>query len=226
MGADGGLVPVRVQVPVTVAHFLDMVTGKAGSSYKGSIIHRSLPGQYVMAGRQGAVERGEVKPPTELERNPELVRSQAFLLGHERPGTVSLALSENDDEEGMRLDAAYRNVEFLITTGQSRAQGFSSGACSPAPSRAVGALGVCMGFSRGLHSAVMPPPPQALVLRHNWTGGTWCLEQCSKVSQGEPRSATVRLKTHRGGRWWRALSMHAAERTCQATALTRAGARW
>ena len=59
-----------------------------------------------------------MKPPTELERNPELVRAQAFRLGHERPGTLSLALSENDDDQDMRLDAEYRNVQFLITTGQ------------------------------------------------------------------------------------------------------------
>lgn len=79
---------------------------------------------------QGAVERGEVKPPTELDRNPELVRAQAFLLGHERPGTLSLALSENDDDQDMRLDAGYRNVEFLITTGQAAARSVTP-ACGP-----------------------------------------------------------------------------------------------
>ncbi|MCI58416.1 peptidyl-prolyl cis-trans isomerase B-like, partial [Trifolium medium] len=34
-----------------------------------------------------------------------------------RPGIVSLSLSENDDEDEIKFDPEYRNVEFLITTG-------------------------------------------------------------------------------------------------------------
>lgn len=30
---------------------------------------------------------------------------------------VSLCLSENDDDDEVKLDSDYRNVEFLITTG-------------------------------------------------------------------------------------------------------------
>lgn len=57
-------------------------------------------------------------PPLEfLARNTETVESKAFLLRHSRGGVVSLCLSENDDEEEIKLDPDYRNVEFLITTG-------------------------------------------------------------------------------------------------------------
>ncbi|MBA0810216.1 hypothetical protein Gohar_002226, partial [Gossypium harknessii] len=42
---------------------------------------------------------------------------KAFLLKHSRPGVVSLCLSENDDDDEVKLDSEYRNVEFLITTG-------------------------------------------------------------------------------------------------------------
>ena len=38
-------------------------------------------------------------------------------LEHSRPGTVSVSLSENDDEPQIRQRANYRNTEFLITTG-------------------------------------------------------------------------------------------------------------
>ena len=41
----------------------------------------------------------------------------AFRLGHLRAGTVSLALAENDEDEGVRLRPGYVNVEFTITTG-------------------------------------------------------------------------------------------------------------
>lgn len=39
------------------------------------------------------------------------------MLKHSRPGVVSLCLSENDDDDEVKLDSEYRNVEFLITTG-------------------------------------------------------------------------------------------------------------
>ena len=40
-------------------------------------------------------------------------------LQHFRPGTLSLAISENDDDQSVRLRQDYRNTEFLITTGQA-----------------------------------------------------------------------------------------------------------
>lgn len=56
-------------------------------------------------------------PPLDLERNLETVDSKAFILEHSRPGVLSLCLSENDDDDEIKLDPNYRNVEFLITTG-------------------------------------------------------------------------------------------------------------
>ncbi|GJP39900.1 hypothetical protein CLOM_g24225 [Closterium sp. NIES-68] len=103
--------------PDTVAQFARMVAGEAGSTYKGSVIHRSLPGQYVQAGHQGQVARGDVPPPTLLPPNRDTVAAASFALSHLRPGTVSLCVGENDDEERARARSSYRNVEFLITTG-------------------------------------------------------------------------------------------------------------
>lgn len=57
-------------------------------------------------------------PPLDfLPRNTETVDSKAFLLRHAKAGVVSLCLSENDDDDEIKLDPSYRNVQFLITTG-------------------------------------------------------------------------------------------------------------
>lgn len=53
----------------------------------------------------------------ELTRNTETVESKSFTLEHARPGVLSLCLSENDDEDDIKLDPNYHNVEFMITTG-------------------------------------------------------------------------------------------------------------
>lgn len=79
--------------------------------------HRIIAGQYIQAGKQGSRSEGQVLAPTNLEKNPETVKSSAFALPHRRPGTVSLCLGVNDDEEDRKLSEDYRNVEFLITTG-------------------------------------------------------------------------------------------------------------
>lgn len=81
------------------------------------MVQKIFPGQFFVAGRQGRRDKGEVKPPLDLVRNTEAVESRAFLLEHSRPGLVSLCLSENDDDDEVKLDPNYRNVEFLITTG-------------------------------------------------------------------------------------------------------------
>ncbi|CAM6104413.1 unnamed protein product [Calypogeia fissa] len=106
-------------VPQTVKNFKAMITGAAGTSYAGTIIHRVLPGQYIQGGRQGSKDKGEVSGPLYklVESNKETVVGKSYKLTHSRPGTVSLALAENDDEEDMKLDLDYRNVQFLITTG-------------------------------------------------------------------------------------------------------------
>lgn len=104
-------------VPITVSNFKAMCTGSAGSSYKHTLVHKVFPGQFLVAGRQGRREKGEVTPPSRLARNTEAVESRAFMLEHSRPGVVSLCLAENDDDDEIKLDPDYHNVEFLITTG-------------------------------------------------------------------------------------------------------------
>ncbi|KAG6770217.1 hypothetical protein POTOM_025892 [Populus tomentosa] len=86
-------------------------------SYKNTLVHKIFPGQFFLAGRQGRREKGEVKVPQDLARNIESVDSKAFKLTHSGPGILSLCLSENDDEDNIKLNPEYRNVEFLITTG-------------------------------------------------------------------------------------------------------------
>ncbi|XVF88228.1 hypothetical protein PTKIN_Ptkin19aG0033200 [Pterospermum kingtungense] len=104
-------------LPLTVSTFKLMCTS---SSYKNTLVHKIFPGQFFQAGRQGRNrEYGEVHllPTLDLPRNTETVDSKAFLLKHSRAGVVSLCLSENDDDDEVKLDSDYRNVEFLITTG-------------------------------------------------------------------------------------------------------------
>ncbi|CAK9135278.1 unnamed protein product [Ilex paraguariensis] len=104
-------------VPITVSNFKSMCTGSSGSSYKGTLVQKIFPGQFFMAGKQGRRDKGEVKPPLQMVRNTETVDSKAFVLEHSRPGIVSLCLSENDDDDEIKLDPDYHNVEFLVTTG-------------------------------------------------------------------------------------------------------------
>ncbi|PKA62454.1 Peptidyl-prolyl cis-trans isomerase, chloroplastic [Apostasia shenzhenica] len=101
-------------VPQTVANFKSMCTS---SGYRGTLVHKILQGQFFVAGRQGRREKGEVQTPVGLARNAETVDPRAFQLKHLRPGTLSLCLAQNDDEDEIRLDPDYRNVEFLVTTG-------------------------------------------------------------------------------------------------------------
>ncbi|KAH8936252.1 hypothetical protein BDL97_17G076100 [Sphagnum fallax] len=129
-GEDLGRIVIGLygnQVPQTVSNFKAMCTGTAGSSFEGTIFHRVLQGQYIQAGRQGLKEKGEVASPAHLDRNEDSIRSNSFKLKHTRPGTVSLCLSENDDEEGLKLSGDYRNVEFLITTGPGPAPQLDNG---------------------------------------------------------------------------------------------------
>ncbi|KAM7265023.1 hypothetical protein ACFE04_002706 [Oxalis oulophora] len=108
-------------VPLTVANFKSLckpTTSTMQANYKNTLVHKILPGQFFMAGKQGKREKGEVQLPLDfIPKNTETVESKAFMLKHGRAGVVSLCLSENDDEEEVKLDPEYRNVEFLITTG-------------------------------------------------------------------------------------------------------------
>ncbi|GBG80867.1 hypothetical protein CBR_g31423 [Chara braunii] len=105
------------QAPQSVANFVAMCNGSAGSTYAGTLIHRIVPGQFIQGGKLGAADKGEVMPPSKLSRNQELVSPSAFKLRHTRPGTVSLCLSVNDDTDAQRKRMDYQSVEFLITTG-------------------------------------------------------------------------------------------------------------
>lgn len=100
-------------VPLTVSNFKSMCTS---NTYKYTFVHKLFPGQFLLAGRQGE-KPGEVRRPSGLAWNTETVDSKSFALTHSRPGLLSLCLSENDDDDDIKLDPDYRNVEFLITTG-------------------------------------------------------------------------------------------------------------
>lgn len=102
------------QVPHTVKNFLAVVQA---NSLAGTTFHKVVPGSYIQAGRQGSLRMGQVQAPFDLEANPETLQSDAFRMEHTRPGTVSLSLSENDDERMIKERPQYRNTEFLITTG-------------------------------------------------------------------------------------------------------------
>ncbi|XP_059453566.1 peptidyl-prolyl cis-trans isomerase CYP28, chloroplastic [Corylus avellana] len=104
-------------VPLTVSNFKAMCSPSSPSTYKNTLVHKIFPGEFFLAGRQGRREKAEVRPPLDLPRNTETVDSRAFILPHSRAGVVSLCLSENDDDDDIKLDPNYRNVEFLITTG-------------------------------------------------------------------------------------------------------------
>ncbi|XP_074591041.1 peptidyl-prolyl cis-trans isomerase CYP28, chloroplastic-like [Curcuma longa] len=101
-------------LPQTVANFKTVC---ASAAYRGTLVHKILQGQFFVAGRQGRKEKGEVRPPAGLLRNMETVDPKAFQLKHSRPGTLSLCLSENDDDEAVKLEPDYHNLEFLVTTG-------------------------------------------------------------------------------------------------------------
>lgn len=61
---------------------------------------------------------GAVEAPAELPTNPDVLSASAFRLQHMRPGTVSLPLAANDDDPLIKDRPRYRNLEFLITTGE------------------------------------------------------------------------------------------------------------
>ncbi|RCV30599.1 hypothetical protein SETIT_6G108400v2 [Setaria italica] len=102
-------------LPTTTANFKATCTAAA---YRGTLVHKLLQGQFFAAGRQGSRrEKGEVQPPSGLIRNSETVDARAFKLRHARPGTLSLCLGQNDDDNDIKLNPNYHNVEFLVTTG-------------------------------------------------------------------------------------------------------------
>ncbi|GJN12771.1 hypothetical protein PR202_ga31080 [Eleusine coracana subsp. coracana] len=102
-------------LPVTTANFKATCTSAA---YRGTLVHKLLQGRFFAAGRQGSRrDKGEVQPPSGLVRNSETVDPKAFELRHARPGTLSLCLGQNDDDDDIKFNLDYHNVEFLVTTG-------------------------------------------------------------------------------------------------------------
>ncbi|VAI79035.1 unnamed protein product [Triticum turgidum subsp. durum] len=102
-------------LPITTANFKTTCTT---SAYRGTLVHKVLQGQFFAAGRQGSRrDKGVVQPPSKLVRNVETVDPKAYQLRHARPGTLSLCLEQNDDDDSIKLSPDYHNVEFLVTTG-------------------------------------------------------------------------------------------------------------
>ncbi|KAL2929869.1 Peptidyl-prolyl cis-trans isomerase CYP28 chloroplastic [Bienertia sinuspersici] len=79
-------------VPITVSNFKAMCNGPMG--YKNTMVHKILEGQYLVAGRQGRRDKGEVGMPMGLTRNTETIESRAFMLDHSRPGVVFMLVGE------------------------------------------------------------------------------------------------------------------------------------
>ncbi|KAM3193020.1 hypothetical protein ACQJBY_069911 [Aegilops geniculata] len=102
-------------LPITTANFKTTCTA---SAYRGTLVHKVLQGQFFAAGRQGSGrDKGVVQPPSKLVRNVETLDPKAYQLRHARPGTLSLCLEQNDDDDSIKLSPNYHNVEFLVTTG-------------------------------------------------------------------------------------------------------------
>ncbi len=112
-----------------------------------------------------------------LQSNPDLFTATAFKLPHNRPGTVSLSLSENDEEPGTKERTGYRPLEFLITTG-------------PGPVPRLNEVGARLLV---LHNHVpahyidtlpplshMQPKSQHAAAQH--ASCAWCVSRCGKVS--------------------------------------------
>jgi peptidyl-prolyl cis-trans isomerase B (cyclophilin B) len=103
--------------PVTVDNFLALVRSGV---LKETVFSRVLPGEYIQAGQQGSRRMGQIEQrfTTGLVQNREVSESTSFKLNHNRPGTLSLSLSENDEDPSVKARQGYLgSLEFLITTG-------------------------------------------------------------------------------------------------------------
>jgi peptidyl-prolyl cis-trans isomerase B (cyclophilin B) len=90
-------------LPQTTENFASCVrTGL----YNGTIFSRIFQGEFVQGGVQGSRRLGlaDIKntPGLSLGGNPEVLDPRAFSRRHVRPGTLSLALSENIDDPVLR----------------------------------------------------------------------------------------------------------------------------
>jgi peptidyl-prolyl cis-trans isomerase B (cyclophilin B) len=100
--------------PGTVANFKRLIQSNA---LEGTVVNKVFAGRYIVAGQQGAHRFGFLEAPEVIESNSDLLNPAAFRLKHSRPGTVSLNLSNNPDEDYVKGRKDYRELSFLITTG-------------------------------------------------------------------------------------------------------------
>lgn len=104
--------------PGTVTNFKTLVQTQA---LAGTALSKIIPGQWIVAGTQGSHRSGLLDPPEGLIRNTDVLSPSAFKLRHLRPGTVSLNLSQNEDDDYYRFSKGYLPLGFLITTGPAPA---------------------------------------------------------------------------------------------------------
>ena len=102
--------------PTTVKNFIRLCESQALTN---TVVNRIVPGEFIVMGQQGPRRMGYVEPPTAglAVTNPDILNPTSFRLKHIYPGTVSLNLSQNPDEEYIRVRKGYKEVAFLITTG-------------------------------------------------------------------------------------------------------------
>ena len=107
--------------PDTVYNFKELVQSGA---LVGTTVNRCFERSYIVAGQQGAHRMGllevngkDMIDKLDLRKNGDLLKSSSFQLRHTRPGTVSLNLSKNVDDDFYRNRAGYTELGFLITTG-------------------------------------------------------------------------------------------------------------
>jgi peptidyl-prolyl cis-trans isomerase B (cyclophilin B) len=103
---------------VTVQNLVAAI--KAGS-FTGSAFSKISPGEFVQLGKQGTRRLGDVEPPAGvLQANTDLASPNPFKLTHARPGTVSLSLSENDEDPKIREKSDYRWVGHPLRGREGR----------------------------------------------------------------------------------------------------------
>jgi peptidyl-prolyl cis-trans isomerase B (cyclophilin B) len=108
-------------VPDTVYNFKELVRSGA---LVGSTVNRCFARSFITAGQQGAHRMGllevngkDMVGKLDLRKNSDLLKSSSFQLRHARPGTVSLNLGKNSDDDFYRNRPGYVELGFLITTG-------------------------------------------------------------------------------------------------------------
>jgi peptidyl-prolyl cis-trans isomerase B (cyclophilin B) len=101
--------------PNTVENFKRLCSSGALSN---TICNKVLPGEFIVAGQQGPHRVGLLEAPEGLlSQNPDVLDPACFKLRHLRPGTLSLNLSNNPDDEFVKSRSSYKELSFLITTG-------------------------------------------------------------------------------------------------------------